>query len=178
MTPNPAHPHTGSMPRPARGFTLIEILIALLVLSLGLIGLAMLQATGLRFNNDSYMRSQATILAYDIIDRMRANKAAADAGDYCLDSKTPACETKTVPADETCGDDAKSGCASSTKVAAYDISRWYALQKTLLSSGASPSSIVRKSVTTTSGMTVFQYEITMRWSERDTNIDQVWVVEL
>jgi len=166
------------MPHTVRGFTLIEILIALLVLSLGLIGLAMLQATGLRFNNDSYMRSQATILAYDIIDRMRANKTSADAGDYCLDSKTPACETKTVPADEKCGDDTKDGCASGKDVATYDVSRWYALQKALLSPGSSPSSIVRKSVTTTSGKTVFQYEITMRWSERDTNIDQVWVVEI
>jgi len=158
------------------GFTLIEILIALLVLSLGLIGLAMLQATGLRFNTESYMRSQATILAYDIIDRMRANKTAADAGDYCMNGKTPTCETNSIPTDETCGD--TGGCSSTTKLAAYDVSRWYALQKLMLSKGASPSSIVRKAITTTSGKTVFQYEVTMRWSERDTNIEQVWIVEI
>jgi len=167
---------TCRIPPTCRGFTLIEILVALLVLSLGLIGLAMLQATGLRYNNESYMRSQATILAYDIIDRMRANKSAADAADYCLDSKTPACETKAKPADEPCGD--SGGCSSVAKLAAYDISRWYALQAQLLSPGASPSSIVRSTVTTASGGTVFQYVITMRWSERDTNIEQVWVVEI
>jgi len=50
---------TCRIPPTCRGFTLIEILVALLVLSLGLIGLAMLQATGLRYNNESYMRSQA-----------------------------------------------------------------------------------------------------------------------
>lgn len=160
----------------SRGFTLIEILIALLVLSLGLIGLAMLQATGLRYNNESYMRSQATILAYDIIDRMRANKTAADAGSYCLDSQTPTCETKAVPTKETCGD--TGGCSSNSKLATYDVSQWYEMQKQLLSPGSSPSSIVRTSVTTASGKTVFQYEIIMRWSERDTNINQVWLVEI
>jgi type IV pilus assembly protein PilV len=57
------------------GFTLIEVLVALLVLSIGLLGLAALQAQGLRFNHDAYVRTQATQLAYDIVDRMRANSA-------------------------------------------------------------------------------------------------------
>jgi type IV pilus assembly protein PilV len=57
----------------ARGFTLLEVLIALLVLSIGLLGLAALQTTGLRSNEMASMRTQATQLAYDISDRMRAN---------------------------------------------------------------------------------------------------------
>jgi type IV pilus assembly protein PilV len=57
-----------------RGFSLIEVLIALLVLAIGLLGLAALQAQGLRFNHDAYVRTQATNLAYDIVDRMRANR--------------------------------------------------------------------------------------------------------
>ena len=109
-------------------------------------------------------------------DAACANKSAADAAAYCLDSKTPACETKSKPADETCGD--SGGCSSVAKLAAYDISRWYALQSQFLSPGASPSSIIRSTVTTASGATVFQYTVTMRWSERDTNIEQVWVVEI
>ena len=63
--------------RPQIGFSLIEVLVALLVLSIGLLGLAALQAQGLRFNHDAYVRSQATNLAYDIVDRMRANRANA-----------------------------------------------------------------------------------------------------
>jgi type IV pilus assembly protein PilV len=59
------------------GFTLLEALIALLVLSIGLLGLAALQARGLRFNHDAYVRSQASLLAYDLFERMRANSAAA-----------------------------------------------------------------------------------------------------
>ena len=60
------------------GFTLIEVLIAMLILAFGLLGLAGLQTTGLRNNLSAYNRSQATQLAYDMADRMRAN--IADAG--------------------------------------------------------------------------------------------------
>lgn len=59
------------------GFTLIEVLIALIILSIGLLGLAGLQATGIRQNHSSLLRSQATILAYDIADRVRANRQDA-----------------------------------------------------------------------------------------------------
>ena len=58
------------------GFGLLEILITVVVLGIGLLGLAGLQATGLNFNHSAYNRSQATTLAYDMIDRMRANPAA------------------------------------------------------------------------------------------------------
>ena len=56
------------------GFTLIEVLIAMVVLAVGLLGLAGLQATSLRNNQSAYNRSQATQLAYDLADRMRANR--------------------------------------------------------------------------------------------------------
>jgi len=60
------------------GFTLFEVLIAVVILSIGLLGLASLQAAGMRSNNSAYMRSQASVLAYDIADRIRANRF----GDY------------------------------------------------------------------------------------------------
>lgn len=62
------------------GFTLIEVLIAMLVLAVGLLGLAGLQATSLKNNLSAYNRGQATQLAYDLADRMRAN--VADAASY------------------------------------------------------------------------------------------------
>ena len=58
-----------------KGFTLLEVLVALVILSVGLLGLAGLQTTGIRNNHSANLRSQATILAYDITDRIRANKA-------------------------------------------------------------------------------------------------------
>jgi type IV pilus assembly protein PilV len=65
-----------------QGFTLAEVLIALLVMSIGLLGFAALQTLNIRNNHSAYMRTQATLLAYDMIDRMRANVAAANAGNY------------------------------------------------------------------------------------------------
>jgi len=56
------------------GFTLIEGLVALLVLSIGMLGLAALQSSGIRFNHDAYMRTQATTLAYDVIENLRIDR--------------------------------------------------------------------------------------------------------
>ncbi len=61
----------------ARGFTLVEALVALLALSIGLLGIAGMQLTGMRANMSAGWRSQATYLGYDIIDRMRANRATS-----------------------------------------------------------------------------------------------------
>jgi type IV pilus assembly protein PilV len=66
------------------GFTLLEVLIALLVLSIGLLGLAALQTTGLRSNQMASMRTQATQAAYDITDRMRANPTGVAADEYVI----------------------------------------------------------------------------------------------
>lgn len=64
------------------GFTLLEILVAMLVLSIGLLGLAGLMTTSMRDNLSASHRTQATWMAYDMIDRMRANRAAAFSGSY------------------------------------------------------------------------------------------------
>lgn len=65
-----------------RGLSLIEVLVTLLITSVGLLGLAALQARSLQFNHGAYLRSQANILAYDMADRMRLNKDDARAGSY------------------------------------------------------------------------------------------------
>ena len=75
-------PNTANRSRLEQGFSLIEVLVALVVLSVGLLGLAALQSTAAQFNAGAYTRSQATILAYDMADRIRANREAARAGDY------------------------------------------------------------------------------------------------
>ena len=51
----------------------MEVLVAMLVLAIGLLGLASLQTQSLKFNHDAYVRSQATILASEIMDKMRAD---------------------------------------------------------------------------------------------------------
>ena len=71
--------------RSARGFSLIEVLIALLLLSIGLIAMAAMQTRSIQMNHSAYLASQATYLAYDMADRMRANRQAALAGQYSAD---------------------------------------------------------------------------------------------
>jgi type IV pilus assembly protein PilV len=76
------HPRINSKNGAQRGTTLVETLVALLVLSIGLLGVAALQVNALQTNRGAHVRSQASVLAYDIADRMRANRQAAIDGFY------------------------------------------------------------------------------------------------
>lgn len=73
-----------------RGMTLIEILVAIVVLSIGLLGLAGLQLKGIQVNQGSTYRSQAAILVEDVADRMRADRAGTLAGTYNTPANTTA----------------------------------------------------------------------------------------
>lgn len=62
-----------------KGFSLLEIMITLLIISFGLLGISGIIINSLKNNQSSYSRTQAGMLANDIIDRMRANRATAEA---------------------------------------------------------------------------------------------------
>lgn len=98
-----------------QGFTLIEVLVALVILAFGLLGLAGMQATGLKNNQDAYNRSQATQLAYDLADRIRANATA-------IDTYT------SIDAADAVGNancfDGSTGCTPA-EMAENDLSEWY-----------------------------------------------------
>jgi type IV pilus assembly protein PilV len=85
--PNPSRIAAGRVRAPrssahARGVGLIEVLVAVLVLAIGLLGVAALQATALRNSQSSLERSQSVIHIYSILDAMRANAEAARGGAY------------------------------------------------------------------------------------------------
>ncbi|NOX27833.1 MAG: type IV pilus modification protein PilV [Gammaproteobacteria bacterium] len=80
-----------------QGFTLLEVLITVVILAIGLLGLAGLQAASLQNNNDAATRSQAAVLAYDIADRVRANPLGATAGNYNLPNATPVTACTVAP---------------------------------------------------------------------------------
>lgn len=107
--------------RYSSGFSLLETLVALLVLSIGLLGLASLQAATVRFNHDAYLRSQATSLAYDLADRMRANRTAAIDGFY---------DVANFP------DPAECGATGGATVAELDVSQWQSALACSLPAGA------------------------------------------
>ncbi len=79
------HPHLlpprSRRPR-RRGIALMEAMIAILLLSIGALGYAALQIKGLSASSSSMWRSKAGNLAYEMADRMRANRAGAVAGAY------------------------------------------------------------------------------------------------
>ena len=60
------------------GFSMIEVLVTMLVVSVGLLGIAGIIVTNLKNNQSSYARSQASILVNDMVDRMRANRGTAE----------------------------------------------------------------------------------------------------
>lgn len=68
---------TATAGRKQRGFSMIEVLIALVVLAIGLLGFALLQTMNLRYTQSANQRTQATNLAYDLLDQMRANRLSA-----------------------------------------------------------------------------------------------------
>ena len=75
--------------RASAGFSLMEVLVAMLILAIGLLGLASLQTQSLKFNHDAYVRSQATILAADIMDKMRADPPNPGTNDPWFDVAVP-----------------------------------------------------------------------------------------
>ena len=85
------------------GFTLLEVLIAIVVLSIGLLGLAGLQAAGLRNNNSAYMRTVATQQISDMADRIRANPAGRATGNYNAIAGIPAPVTTCLTTGVGCG---------------------------------------------------------------------------
>jgi type IV pilus assembly protein PilV len=54
------------------GVSLLEVMITVLILTVGLLGMAKMQMISASYNQSSFFRSQATLLAYDMADRMRA----------------------------------------------------------------------------------------------------------
>ena len=92
------------------GFTLVEVLVALIVLVLGVLGSAAMTLTSLRDNKQSALRSQASSMAYELADLMRANPLQ----ETVFTGSTP---SGVVAACYT------SGCAPSD-MAASDYSQW------------------------------------------------------
>lgn len=127
------------------GFTLIEVMVAIVILSFGMLGVAALMVTGIQFTHSAQQRTIATQLAYDMIDRMRSNQADwsmsggnADAGvNYNLPSSDPNASgspyliTKPACIGYTA---ASSGC-STTDMASQDAYEWQQAIKARLGNG-------------------------------------------
>lgn len=90
-----------------RGAGLLEVMISVLILGIGLLGIAAMQATALRNGQSSLERTQAVIQSYAILDVMRANRANAIAGYY--NTSGMKCSAITAGADQPDGQTAAQG---------------------------------------------------------------------
>ena len=105
---------------PQSGFSLFEVLIAIVITAIGLLGLAVLQTTGLRNNQTAYHGSQAAVLAYDMSDRMRANPESIN--NY-LSSYMTLAQATAAGVQEGCG---TSGGCTTAQMAQNDLLEWNA----------------------------------------------------
>jgi type IV pilus assembly protein PilV len=102
-----------------RGFTLIEVLVSMVILSIGLLGIAKLMLFSSRSNDSAYLRSQATELAYEILDTMRANRQEAMAQTY--DTTVGAVATTATPPGVIC---IGATPCTPTQQALFDVYQW------------------------------------------------------
>ena len=147
----------------SHGFTLVEVLVALVVLMTAMLGLAVLQTMSLSTNHSAYLRSQAIIQAHDMADRMHANSAGVKASAYNsiigIANSPPVCLTTA-----TSGDALDSIDCTSTEIAQFDAHEWNTSNAYALPSGAGK-------VEGPDGNGV--YDITLSWMEDDKGVGDV-----
>jgi type IV pilus assembly protein PilV len=126
------------------GASLIEVLVAVVLLSLGVVGLAGLQFNGVKVNHGSYLRSQGVSLAYDLTDRMRANLSACQTAATC-NYVTPLATAFDGTATQVCGS-AIPAVAGPVDMATVDVNQWKSCIETILPSGAGQASYLGATV--------------------------------
>lgn len=143
--------------RANRGTTLLEVLIALLVLMAGFLAVAGLQSVSLSNNHSAFLRSQAVIQAHDMSDRMYANTVGVAAGSYNaisgIPGSPPNCLTNVGAGHESL---ATLSCTPA-QMATFDAFEWNTANALLLPSGAG----------TVSGPSNGVYTITLTWVEQE-----------
>lgn len=129
--------------RSQSGYSLLEVLVSVVVLSVGLLGIAALQVNSVRYNHSAYLRSIATAQATNMADRMRGNYAGVKAGYYNAISGIPSANNCT-----TC---------STADIATLDAFQWNSDNASLLPLGQ--GTVVKNGS---------KYIITIRWDNNRT----------
>lgn len=140
-----------------KGVTFIEVLVAVVVLSVGFLATSRMQIMGMRYNQSAFMKSQAGIIASNIADRMRTNVAGVNAGLY------DSINTESLPGDPGCMDN---GC-NSIQLAQLDIRQWGITLSDNLPDGIGK-------VTNNNGL----FQIDVEWSESIDSTNQNQTVSI
>ena len=135
------------------GFAMIEVLLAVVVLAIGLLAGSKMQMLGMNYTQGAQMRTNATMAANDIIDRMRVNMDGVIAGDY-IDA-----DTDSLPNDPNC---ITTGCTPA-QLAAHDIRVWAAYFGKVDGSDTTTPLVGANGTITQNASGIYTIEIT--WSE-------------
>ena len=98
------------------GATMVEVLVAIVVIAIGLLGIVGMQALGLRNNHTASIRSQATMMAYDLADRVRANPGGAASYDFDVEGDLPTAEVADCKQE--------TGTCTNANMASHDVYVW------------------------------------------------------
>lgn len=184
-----------------RGVTLLEMLVSLLILSIGLLGIAALQTRGQQFNFASYVRTQATVLGNEIIEQIQTNATFArndviddidngtDVGKgYVIDSEgnIPTITTIDIPTTITI-DYCDLNACEPADLRSYDLKRWYYYLATALPGGSGKIEAVRiPEPPDGNNSDQVRYTISITWNLREQERDDPnvgtktisWVVQI
>ncbi|MEN8218707.1 MAG: type IV pilus modification protein PilV [Pseudomonadota bacterium] len=152
-----------------RAVTLIEMLVTLLVLSIGLLGVAALQSRGQQFNFASYVRTQTTMLGNEMMEQILANVAFARndvltngtgvGNGYVVDSSNIPGISVNYCDDNPC---------TNTELRDYDLARWYGRLAATLPSGTGSISAERiPEPPSNDGQDQVRYTISITWTLRE-----------
>lgn len=145
--------------KPTSGFTLLEVMVALLIMAVGLLGLASLQTLSIKLNQGSYFRTIATVQSQDILDRARANPAGVTAGDYKISGSGV---TSGYGAGKTPSPDCSTTTCAPAQLADYDVIQWNTANSALLPEGEG-------AITINDSL----WQVTIRWTEGDQSYSHV-----
>lgn len=133
-----------------RGFSMLEMLVTLLILTLWLLGTAGVQSSSMRLTKSAQFRTYAILLASELAERMESNKLAAVAGQYNFTLSAGG-----VPPNAS--DCMKKKC-SAAELAGYDLADWATRAQDLLPNAA--LTVVGDA------NTPITYTVTVQWTDR------------
>ena len=141
------------------GFALLEVLVSLVILAVGMLGVAGLLFTTVKSNSSAYLKQQAVQSAYDILDNMRANAQQAIAGAYNACNLQSGCTggAGAPPANEPNPQCDTSACTGA-QMASWDLWRWASADLGQLPSGTG-------SVTTAAAAGGTLVTVTVQWND-------------
>lgn len=151
------------------GTTLIEIMVSIVVIAVGLLGLASMQINALKFQQTASQRSEAMQASYDLADRMRANfvfttpdlaasERTANESKYTSTGTYASKSSAAHTSPNNCGTVTPGGACTTLQVAANDLEEWQLALKRRLAGGAGY-------IVPIAGTTNSTFDVTIMWQE-------------